>query len=143
METLKSKLIEEIGNNTTEVQALLDHFTFANYYKGEHLKNSNTEDYLFFISSGFVRIYYLTEHKQNNEINIAFIPEDNFITDVDYFFGNGSRKLKIQALENVTTYRRKKEEYDTLVKKFPIIEKFAINRLLEFSRQLLKKDYLL
>ncbi len=143
METLKSKLIQEIGKNPKEIEELINHFELVRYKKGEHLKDCKTPDYLFFISLGIVRLYYVNEHKKNLEINLAFIPEDNFITDVGYFYKTDIVKLKIQALEDIKAYRIKKNDYDNLVKKFPIIEKFAINRLLDFSNKLLEKDFLL
>lgn len=143
MEILKSKLIQEIGKNPKEVETFLNHFDFVQYKKGEHLKDSSTEEYLFFISERIVRFYYINELNQNNEINLGFISEENFIVDTDSFYGNRESKLKIQALGNVSTYRIEKETYSNLTKKFPKIEKFAINRLLEFNRLLLEKDFLL
>jgi CRP-like cAMP-binding protein len=67
-------------------------------HKGQHLLRDGTvSDYLYFIASGVVRLYY---HKQDREVTEWLAPGPSFFFSIQSFFERKPSHLAIHVIEN-------------------------------------------
>jgi CRP-like cAMP-binding protein len=100
------------------------------------LEAGETNDTLFYVKKGLLRVYLIHEGK---EINTWFVKEDEFITSVkSYYYGIPSQEY-IQAIEECEILTVKKNIYDMVLKHNHKLALFVINelyiKLCEYSDQ--------
>ena len=77
---------------------------------------------IFYVQSGTIRAYYTD--KSGKESTIMFAIADWWITDMYCFINEQPAMLSIAALENSSVFQLQKKDWDRLLIKIPLFEKY-------------------
>lgn len=102
--------------NKEGLDELLNSFEDDLLKKGQIiLQPDQVEHKLRFITSGYVREYYLTHSK---EVNINFYGQQEFSTDIYSFYSSTKTKKWQECISNVKSKTLSKTKFDELLKKY-------------------------
>ncbi|WP_350290919.1 cyclic nucleotide-binding domain-containing protein [uncultured Croceitalea sp.] len=150
---MKQKLSKYISRyvdfNTQELDLFFNSLEVKKYKKKEYLvQEGKVCKYKYFIIDGLTRTYNIDQ--KGNEKIIQFGIENWWVTNIESFKNNSKSNHYIQALEDTTTLRIKKEELDMLYQKINKLERLfrlitenwliAIQRRNEFYLKLTSKE---
>lgn len=109
--------------NKEEEQAFLPMLTSRKLKKKEFfLKEGQVCDKVTFINSGYVRLFYDLDGKENT---IQFFFENSWYTDFDSFLTNEPTLENVQALEPTEIVQIKKEDLYRLYDEYPIFDRIG------------------
>jgi len=132
MKILDKLLSRESIFKKSEV-SLLEHiltFAFARKVKKGQciLHEGDVNDKMFYIQSGFFRVYEVEKEK---EINTWFVGSGDFILSIHSFYHEVPTTEYIEALEDSEVFSIRKDLYFLLLKNHHKLAMFTINELME------------
>lgn len=77
---------------------------------------------IYFVAKGCLRMFYLDE--KGTEHTIQFALENWWMTDLDAFNKKGTATVSIQTVENTTLLGISKNDFDQLLEKHAVLEKY-------------------
>lgn len=105
-------------NSTEDIQTISSYFKSESLKKDDFLQKANrTISKLYFIRSGYIRIYLETDKK---EVTQWISGPGYFLTDLSCFYFNEPTKWNMQALTDCELYAIGKDSYITLQAKIPL-----------------------
>lgn len=112
IEVIKSK----ISISSKEEEVLSTYFQSVGKTKNEYLVTTGAKSQnLYFIVSGYVRIFYLDE--MGNEITTELYTSNDLVTSFESFLHNDYSKISIQCISDCALLSISKKEYDDLYNK--------------------------
>ncbi|HAD11533.1 MAG TPA: hypothetical protein DCF33_03745 [Saprospirales bacterium] len=121
MEELSHQLLRTYPLRQPELDLFLSYWKSTNYEKGRHLlREGQVSNYLYFVGSGSVRIYYLKEDK---EITEWLTLDNSFFFSIRSFFNRTPSNLSIHLLEPSCIYQLHHDDLMQLCDQYHEIEK--------------------
>jgi len=111
-------------------------YKIVRYKKGDIiLKPNQKNDYISFIKSGYVRVYTLSESKQ--EISMSFFKPMLYFTSIYAMTGEANR-FYFEAITPVEMWSAPKEEFIDYCKKNPEVGTAVMNRVIKLFLNLVE-----
>jgi|688.fasta_scaffold266981_2 CRP-like cAMP-binding protein len=119
-----SNYLQEKGTFTNdELKLISDSFSEVSFEKKSMLlEEGNICRYLFFITSGLVKTYFID--RNGHEVIINFASENWWITDIHSFEENKASRLYIEAMEDTACLVMTVQDQYELFDKVPKLERF-------------------
>lgn len=114
-----------------EQDQLIKTFEYEEVKKGTLiLTPGKRAQYLYFIESGLVRTYFISD--KGMDMTTSFFKEHEVVTSADSFFNQSISKIGIEALEDVELMRISFKSLEQLSIEFPELDKVKFDFLLFF-----------
>jgi len=120
---ITKNVLKHIKPNKEEFDFFVSSLTTRSVNKGEYLLNmGEVTDCIYYIHSGALRAFHL-DH-EGKEHTIMFGIADWWITDMYAFVNQKAAQMNIEAISKSQLYELQRKDFDQLLSKKPIFEKF-------------------
>ncbi|MCG9875904.1 MAG: Crp/Fnr family transcriptional regulator [Leptospiraceae bacterium] len=117
-----SSLTKNIDLGDEEVNFFISHLSLKKFKKNQFLLHSDSIcKFDFFITKGLVKEFYVDD--KGKEYILKFAKEEQWTCDYNSYFKGEPSKLNIQALENVEAYSIEVKDTESILNRYPILEK--------------------